>query len=267
MPTWKTTPLTPCCTALILSTALIACGDADDASDETQNNAAELMEIELRGTWVSNFGEAYTIDEGRWGADALVDYDNRDNWAILELPADAEFNPGTFSRVVWTEPEAGSWWFCTVDFGLESAQAARDSGATADPTTPAESGCGGFAWTQMLEPIAVTGIYTNQFDGVETITPTTWGFAGLEQTITRWDNDANWAITQNPDDAEFSPGSFNKIVWLDPDADGTFFYCTVDFGLETEAQALDSAATADAAAPLERGCGQAPWTQLTPTEG
>jgi hypothetical protein len=57
----------------------------------------------------------------------------------------------------------------------------------------------------------------------------------VEARIEDYSNDENEIITQNPDDAEYSPSAFNRIVWTEIEAD-SFYYCTTDFGLESAAE-------------------------------
>lgn len=252
------------CSCLLL--LITACGDTDGTNNGSSgNNGTQNQTLEVEGTWVTNFGSTVEIDDESWGDHAVVEFDNDEAFAITEVPDSAETNPGTFNKLVWTEPSDGTWWYCTVDFGLESVEAALNTEKTADASNPAESGCGDFAWTQMRVPIELTGTYTTQFEGTEVITATTWDF-GIETAIVDWDNEDNWAVTQNPDDAEMNASTFNKVVWTEPDTDGVFYYCTVDFGLETEESARNSEESADSSMPEEGGCGDFPWTKMTPEE-
>jgi hypothetical protein len=105
--------------------------------------------------------------------------------------------------------------------------------------------------------IEVAGDWTGEF-GDESISDDEWN--GSE--IVSFDNEDNFAITQNPEGAEFDPGKFNKNVWTEPNDDG-FYYCTVDFGRGSADEAEQTEMTADED-DLEEGCGGFPWTQLMP---
>jgi hypothetical protein len=131
----------------LLSLALVACGEAatDTGVDATTTEAP----FELIGDWSDNYGGSTTITAMKWGADALLRFDNPGNRAVVQAPADAEYNPSKFSKYVWTEPANGSFWLCTVDYGLDTEDAATASTKTADASKPGEGGCGGFAWTKM----------------------------------------------------------------------------------------------------------------------
>jgi hypothetical protein len=129
----------------------VACGDGED-NKGASCRPGEAGEIEIAGTWVSNFGGTERIDSESWGDLSVIEFDNCDNVAITQNADDAEFSPGAYNRIVWTEPEAGSFYYCWVDFGLDSADDARSSTNTADASTPETSGCGAegtFAWTKL----------------------------------------------------------------------------------------------------------------------
>ena len=127
----------------------VGCGDGEDNAG-AKCQPGEAAEIEIAGTWVSNFGGTEPIDAETWGDLTVIEFDNCNNVAITQNADDAEFSPGAYNRIVWTEPEAGSFYYCWVDFGLESAADARASKKTADASAPETGGCGGnFPWTQL----------------------------------------------------------------------------------------------------------------------
>jgi hypothetical protein len=109
----------------------------------------KLSSIETIGDWKTNFSTDELITGSTWSFAWLRAFENGENWAITQNPSDAQYGPGTFNKIVWTEPKAGKWWYCTVDFGLETLDAAKKSSQTADDKDPAKSGCGNYPWTQM----------------------------------------------------------------------------------------------------------------------
>jgi hypothetical protein len=121
-------------------------------------------------------------------------------------------------------------------------------------------GCGGSDddTDQESAPLEIIGTYT-AYDIEQTITADEWNGA----TIHDYDNDANVVYTQLPDDDEFNPSKFNKIVYTEPE-DDRFYFCTVVFDAETLADAKASDATADDSNPAEAGCGGTfPWSLAT----
>jgi hypothetical protein len=84
-----------------------------------------------------------------WNGAAIVGYDNDSNVVYTQLPDDDMFNPNKFTKTVYTEPEDGSFYFCQVEFSLDTLAEAKASDATADDSEPDEGGCGGmFPWTK-----------------------------------------------------------------------------------------------------------------------
>ena len=238
---------------LPVSLVLVACGGTDEP-------APHSPELEVTGAYSSLFGEE-KITATKWGFTTIVEYDNEANVAITQNPADDMFNPSEFNRIVWTEKEAnGAFYYCFVDFGMPSAEAAKTSTATFDASAPATGGCGGFPWTELYVPIEIEGRYHSNYGGVELVSHRRFSF----QNVITFDNDTNTAITQSPPDDMFNPSKFSKIVWTEK-ADGRFFYCAVTFGEDTAEAATNTTEMADDTNPAEDGCGGFPWTELAPT--
>ncbi len=108
-------------------------------------------------------------------------------------------------------------------------------------------------------PIELVGSYTTSFGTPEEITESTWG----APTIEDYDNDARWAVLKNGADAMFGPNTYAKYVWTEVQGDGSFYYCTVDYGKETLEGARTSTQTANASDPEKKGCGGFGWTGMT----
>ena len=159
--------------AVVLAAGPLACGDDDDddhASDEGDHDhgkgdasaggksdagakpgSGSGDELEVAGDWKSEFGDQ-TISVEDWDGAEVVEFDNDDNVAFTQYPDDAEFNAGKFSKLVWTEPGKDGFYYCTVDYGLDSLDDAKDSEKSADAKHPEDMGsCGDFTWTK-LEP-------------------------------------------------------------------------------------------------------------------
>jgi len=126
--------------------------NAADASATTGDAPSNTDgDVEVAGTWLDNFGTTTTITNESWGDTALTNFDNQANMAITQNPADAEFGPSEFNKLVWTEPaDDGSWYLCIIDYGKMTADEALNSTNVADDTDPANGGCGTFEWTHMM---------------------------------------------------------------------------------------------------------------------
>jgi hypothetical protein len=116
--------------------------DAGDSDDDEK--------LEVAGKWMSMFSEdPVEISLEDWDGAEVVAFDNDENEAVTHNPDDAMYSPDTYSKVVWTEPGDDGFYYCIVDFGLESKQAAADSDKVADDSDPENSGCGMFGWTKL----------------------------------------------------------------------------------------------------------------------
>jgi len=120
--------------------AWTACGDDDESP--------MMQQFELVGEWGSPFGDE-TITSTSWASGILIEFDEDQNFAVTQNQPDASFFPSKFNKIVYTEPVDDSFFYCFVDFGLDTAMEARTSTQTADATDPASGGCGGFTWTQL----------------------------------------------------------------------------------------------------------------------
>lgn len=251
------------CTATI---ALAACGTTTssagasdtangDAGGDTSDSAG------IYGTYSSNFGGYEEISPAMWNETTIVKLDATARVAITQNPANDKYNPSQFSKTVWTAPAGGSFYYCTVDYGLASADLASASTKTADASAPDSSGCSGFSWTKLTStaPIAIAGKYNDNFGDKPVISSRWWDATWMQ----KFDNDKRYAIVQSPADDPYTPSKFSKNVWTAPVA-GTFYFCTVDYGLDTADLAEATTKTADDSAPDTAGCGGFAWTKLTP---
>jgi hypothetical protein len=124
---------------ILLACGSIACSDEDGASN---------AQIELEGSWTGEFGDE-EISSASWNGATLVEFDNAENTAITQNAEAAAFDPGKFNKLVWTEPRNDSFYYCTVDYGLDSADAAAATAKTADEDDLEGVGCGGFPWSYL----------------------------------------------------------------------------------------------------------------------
>ncbi|MGB0590339.1 MAG: hypothetical protein ACPGU1_11725 [Myxococcota bacterium] len=239
-------------------------GNTDDPGDGNTDDPGDgntEADFELTGEWDDNYGGTTSVDSESWGFDIVVSYDNDANWAIVQVPEDAAWNPGTYSKVVWTEPVGGRFFLCTVDFALETQEAAEASEATADDSAPLEGGCGDFAWTELRTPLEVKGEWHTNWDENIMVTTFMWG---ASDALVAHNNDDNWAVSQVSEDAEWNPGTYSKHVWTEIDAEGSFWMCTVAYGFETWDEAAADTTEVDDSNPAEGGCGDFAWSRYIP---
>lgn len=116
--------------------------------------------------------------------------------------------------------------------------------------------------------IEIAGRYSDGF-AEHTIAGDRWTMMGMGFsagfTLTRVNNDEDWAVGQNDATNMFSPSRWSRFEWTRV---GTrLFYCQSTFDAETEAEAL-AAPRPDRSMPEMGGCGgMFPWSELTPIAG
>jgi hypothetical protein len=139
---------------LAVTLTLAGCGGDDDAAEPANTSTG----IEIDGSWTASVSgtEIGTeiIDDDGWtvgsSVSVIADYSNAENVAVTRNPDDAEFSPGKYNRIVWTDIADGAFYYCTTDFGLDTVEDAQAAETTPDPSDPDNSGCGGtFPWTKL----------------------------------------------------------------------------------------------------------------------
>lgn len=128
---------------------------------------------------------------------------------------------------------------------------------------PSDSGPRIDAGPEAPATLEIVGEWASQF-GEETITGEGWNNGFSTAAIIVFDNDNDWVITQNAEDAEFGAGTFSTIFWADA-GEGSIYYCISSFGKETQAEAeTESQTAADSSDAANSGCGDFAWTKLDP---
>lgn len=120
-----------------------------DSTAGTETTAA--VSIEVAGIWTTNFKTEEEITDKKWSFMLMTEFDNAKNVAYTQNAADDKYNPSKFNKIVWTEPKADVFYYCTVDFGKDTLALAKASTLTADDKDLDKKGCGGFGWTQMTK--------------------------------------------------------------------------------------------------------------------
>ena len=125
------------------------CGLAALGCSSSDKDDKSTAPLEIVGKYMDSFKMEQTITATKWNTDAIVGYDNDANVVYTKIADDAMFNPGKYTKTVYTEPKNGSFYFCEVEFSLDTLADAKASTATADDSDPDNGGCGGmFAWTK-----------------------------------------------------------------------------------------------------------------------
>ncbi len=251
---------------ILTTCALAACGSTAASSSSTDDAGSTdvgdtTSSSAIFGVFASGVGGYEEITATTWNEMAIVQLDAGKRFAITQNSATDKYGPSQFNKLVWTAPQNGVFYYCTVDYGLATADLASATTKTADDASPDTKGCGGFPWTKLTAtaPLAVVGKYKDNFGGAPVITNRFWEVGW----IVNYDNTKRFAITQSPADDKYAPNKFTKLVWTEPSAGGLYI-CTVAYGKDTQAAAESATETADSAAPEKSGCAGFAWTKLTP---
>ena len=130
----------------------------NDENNDTENQIdPDDYIIEVAGTWetVGEFEDTVTITDDVWDSEAWIErhvssFDNVDEWVVVHTPEDADDDGAdTYSRIVWTDFDGDSFFYCEDAFFQDSMEDARDaeSGADADDL---DEGCGeGNPWSEL----------------------------------------------------------------------------------------------------------------------
>jgi hypothetical protein len=101
--------------------------------------------LEIIGSWDNNFGGEDIITATEWSSfgapSSIVEYENDANVVYTE-------SGGTFSKIVYTDVETDSFYYCTIEYGKATLDEAIASTKVADSSDPDASGCGSFSWTK-----------------------------------------------------------------------------------------------------------------------
>ena len=135
---------------VLFALTLTGCDGGDDSAGSTH---AAGTQFELVASWTNNFDGVETISADTWDTGfpvvAISSFDNDENWVVVQSPADDEYTPNQYSKIVWTDLEGDLVYYCTVSFGLVTLEEAEASPDGSDASAPLDGGCNGFAWTQL----------------------------------------------------------------------------------------------------------------------
>jgi len=108
--------------------------------------------LEIKGSWVDQYSSTTTFTETEitsdYGSSSIIEYDNWNNVLYYQTSATDQYNPNKYGKIVWTEPTTDDFYYCTVTYGKETLEDAKNDTTEADETDM-DSGCGGFAWSHL----------------------------------------------------------------------------------------------------------------------
>jgi len=118
--------------------------------------------------------------------------------------------------------------------------------------------------------LAIAGHYDDEWGGHHAITSEVWtqsGFDAVSQFfVSEYSNTEVWLVAKNGPDNAWNADLFSRFdwTWMDDGTGEALWFCQTIFNAESAEAALNTPA-ADATDPAVGGCGDFPWTKLTPT--
>ncbi|MDF3069105.1 MAG: hypothetical protein K0R38_4706 [Polyangiaceae bacterium] len=129
-------------------------GGASDAGGAAGAGGAASAGLEMLGTWTEIFNDepagTLEVTSSYWNDSGIAAYDSEANLVYTQTPCDSEYNPGAFTKIVYTEPTADTFYYCMVVYDAKTLVEAQASEETADPEDLL-TGCGasGFPWSKV----------------------------------------------------------------------------------------------------------------------
>lgn len=110
--------------------------------------------LDIEGTYTDEWGSAHVITSEAWTIDAVATFEvlvfsNEDGFVVAHNGSDNEYSPDLYSRFDWQDTDEGLFYCQTVFDG-----ASQEAAESATPNLDLDTGCGGFAWTNLTPPAA-----------------------------------------------------------------------------------------------------------------
>ncbi len=236
-------------------------GSEETGSEETgTEDTAPPAELALIGDWIDDWGTDVVITADAvifpWATQTIHSFDNE---AESLLAVDASGETDVWYRYDWTMQD-GTFWFCTAVFDGTSAEDAAGR-ADSDRAAYDADGCGGFAFSQLLEPVAIRGSWTLPEDISLEVTKTTWTASEISGSIAAWSNDEQYVVVNYSTDFMITDQHIRRD-WVVVDDETYLCETSVEPGTLAEAEALSRP---DHSGPSTGGCHDNPWTLMSPT--
>jgi hypothetical protein len=108
--------------------------------------------LSINGEWADGWGGTHDINAFAWTSGSsrydITQAHDEESWLVAQNADTNDWSPSLWSRFDWTWDGAGQLWFCQTAYAA-ATEADAVSTPAADPSDPANSGCGGFSWSSM----------------------------------------------------------------------------------------------------------------------
>ncbi len=240
--------------------------DTNDTGEETDPDTEEVEDpLAIIGNYEDNWGGFQSITNTLWSSDSfsfdISQYNNELHTIIAQNSENNEYNPELWSKFQWTYDFHNNLFYCQVAFEA----ATEDDAIATEPANPEDlgTGCGGFSWTMLREPLSISGNYINEFQGNIEISSFRWSETydtspQVFHIIEIHDNE-NYVLAQNDVGNIAFGNAWSRFEWV-LDTEG-LYYCHAAFNAETPEEA--SQATVDNT-DITAGCNGDRWISITP---
>lgn len=136
------------------------------------------------------------------------------------------------------------------------------SSSSTDSTPGSESGSSETAPTESLpdDAMPLAGGWVDNWEGTHLIDNDEWAMGESVFHLSVVDASEGWAVAQNSEDNDWSPGLWSRFDWVEASHNGWWF-CQTSFDSPTEDDAIDTP-PADPTDPATSGCGGFGWSRL-----
>jgi hypothetical protein len=211
-----------------------------------------------QGTWLSNWGSYITITPeymytvSPWGSSVHKIRTLTNSMIIMQNPATDSYNPSKWSKMEYHATEQG-WAFCFSVYDAETADAALSSDtAEVYSASDAEKGCNGFSHTTVTAfAMPIAGSWKTNWGQDLTVTSTEWKEDKNTYAIEAYG--ANFALMQNPADAEYNPSKWTKVEFHTVGKGFGYCYSVYDGASAAEAFSKDTSKLYDSS-DADAGC-------------
>ena len=127
--------------------------EGHEGEHETGDETGMEGMLEIMGNGDNDWGGTEEITGDAWNGTAIVSYSNEDNWVITqndaEQPEDSWAVASAFNKIVWTDVENDTFYYCWVAWDLATLEEAEAAENISDASDLTGAGCGGSPWTMV----------------------------------------------------------------------------------------------------------------------
>jgi len=233
--------------------------------------------VDIGGIWYDTYGSDIRVTSTAYmstypgSGPSIINityYNNTAGFLVGQNSGSGSYNPGQWSRLDWVEPIPGELHVCTTHYDANDEASAMLPNPSHDHAAYATTGCGGFAFSQIMRrPIAIFGQYSDAYGSSIIINDFNYSstYPGSGPSIiriTHFDNIEGFLVGQNSGSGSYNPGQWSRVDWVEP-TPGDLHVCTTHYDANDEASAMLPNPSHDHAAYATTGCGGFAFSALS----